>query len=165
VSAALLARPSAAVRISRLITIVLIFVLLGPPIGGVIWLVLTAAGMGHPNTQVELFDGPVFVLFAAIFSYPFGAAPAALAGLAIGIKQAFFGRTTWPMALAIGLIDGTVLLEGLDGVYPSARALNVLPFPEYSAILILTCLVPTMLCWGLVRGPFFTPPSVAGAAP
>jgi hypothetical protein len=165
VSGAVNARPSAATRIGLMIEIVLIFVVVGPPIGGVIILMLTAAGVGHPRDQVELFNGPAFVLFAAIFSYPFGAAPAALAGLAIGIKQAFFGPTTWPMALAIGLIDGTVLLKGLDSVYPRARALNVLPLPEYSAILILTCLVPTMLCWSLVRSQYFAPPSCMDAGP
>ena len=168
-SAAIPARPSPAARIGRLIEIVLIFVVLGPPIGGVVVLILTAAGMGHPHSLVELFNGPFFVLGAAIFSYPFGAAPAALAGFAIGIKQAFFGRTTWPMALAVGLIAGTVFLEGLDTYYPragiQAQVYNSMPFPEFPAILILTCLISTMLCWSLVRGPYFTPPSATDASP
>jgi hypothetical protein len=169
VSAAIRARPSPAARIGRLIEIVLIFVVLGPPIGGFVLFLLTAASTGNPHTLVDLLNVPFFVLGAAIFSYPFGAAPAALAGLAIGIKQAFFGRTTWPMALAVGLIASPVFLEGFYSFYPRlgvrAQGFNALPSPEFSAILILTCLVPTMLCWTLVRSPYFAPPSCTDAAP
>ncbi len=169
-SAALQAKPSAAARIGRLVEIVLIFVVLGPPIGSFVWLMLLTISAGNPGRALtDLPLVPLAVLVFASIGYVYGAVPAALAGLAIGIKQAFFGRTTWPMALAVGLIAGVIFLEGLDVFNPrvvlQTQRFDGSPVSEFPAIAILTCLVPTMLCWSLVRGPYFTPPSIASTAP
>jgi hypothetical protein len=163
VSVAVDTRPSLAARIGRLLEIVLIFVVLGPPIGFFVCLPLLVISAG--NLPSALFA----VLFVMPLSYFYGAGPAALAGAAIGIKQAFFGRTTWSMAFAVGLIAGVVFLKGVDAFNPGAafqaQIFDGAAVPLFPALAILTCLVPTLLCWRLVRSPYFTPPSCMGAAP
>jgi hypothetical protein len=89
-------------------------------------------------------------------SYFFGAGPAAAAGLVIGLAQSFVGRAGWPLALGTGLVVAVVVLErSNDGALPAVSDRSALP--EYSAIMILACLISTLLCWSLVRSWNFTP--------
>jgi hypothetical protein len=172
VSAARSTAPGRAARGRRLIGIVLTFVALGPPIGFfVTWslLVIVARPENASATSTDLLAVPIILLLIMPFAYLYGVVPAALAGLAIGIKQAFFGRTTWPMALGVGLLVGVIFLEGFDiigprGVFRPTRY-DGSPIPELPGILILTCVVPTMLCWALVRNRYFAPTPTAGAVP
>jgi hypothetical protein len=168
VSAAIPARPSAAARIGRLIAIVLVFVLLAPLIGALIWVALVA-GIGlSPDFDVTDPERHWLILLGLIYavptSYYFGAVPAAAAGLVIGVTQAFIGRAGWPLALGTGLVVAVAVLK-------SSHQLTLLgardqsPFPEYPAVMILTCLVPTLICWTLVRGWYFAPPAITDTAP
>jgi hypothetical protein len=166
VSAAIPARPSAAARVGRLIAIVLVFVVLAPLIGALIWVALVA-GIGlspdfdaaDPERHWLILLG---LIYAVTMSYYFGAAPAAAAGLVIGFTQAFIGRAGWPLALGTGLVVAIVVLER-SGQLPSLRAPDQSPFPEYPAVMILTCLLPTLMCWALVRGWYYAPPSTDSA--
>jgi hypothetical protein len=160
--------PSAAARIGRLIAIELVFVVLAPLIGALIWVVLVA-GIGLPPD----LDGSdpdrhwltlLGLIYAVPMGYYFGTAPAAVAGLVIGVTQAFVGRVGWPLALGTALVVAVVALQR-SGQLPLLGAPEQSPFPEYPAIMILTCLVPTMLCWALVRGWYFAPPSSRGTNP
>jgi hypothetical protein len=157
------ARPTLGVRIGRLIEIVLIFVLLGPPIGFLVCLPLLVISTGDPPSA--LFA----VLFVAPLCYLYGTAPAAFAGAAIGIRQAFFGSTRWPMACAVGLIAGGVFLASVDAFDPGpafqAQIFDGFAVPLFPALAMSTCLIPTLVCWRLVRRPFFAPPSCTEAAP
>jgi hypothetical protein len=66
------------------------------------------------------------------------------------------GRAGWPLALGAGLVVGVVVLErSNDGALPAGPDRSA--FPEYSAIMILACLVATLLCWSLVRSWNFAP--------
>jgi len=56
------------------------------------------------DVLLEMALVPFVTLLAAPIGYVYGATPAAVAGLAIGTKQAFFGRTTWPVALGVSLV-------------------------------------------------------------
>ncbi|HEV3374039.1 MAG TPA: hypothetical protein VG145_15955 [Xanthobacteraceae bacterium] len=165
--AALHARPSAAARIGRLVAIVLVFVALAPLIGALMWVALVA-GIGLP-TDFDVADPDrhwltlLGLIYAVPISYYFGTAPAAAAGLVIGTTQAFVGRAGWPLALGTALVVAVAVLER-SGQLPLLGAPDQSPFPEYPAIMILTCLVPTMLCWVLVRGWYFPPPP-RGTAP
>ena len=161
-NAALHVRPSAAARIWRLIAIVLVFVVLAPLIGALIWVALVA-GIGlSPD-----FDGSdpdrhwvtlLGLIYAVPMSYYFGTAPAAAAGLVIGTTQAFFGRAGWPLALGTALVVAVAVLQR-SGQLPLLAAPDQSPFPEYPAIMVLACLVPVMLCWVLVRGWYFPSPA------
>jgi hypothetical protein len=168
VSAGLQTGPSAAARIGRLIAIVLVFVVLAPLLGALIWVALLA-GIGLPP-EWDAADPDrhwltlLGLIYAVPMSYYFGAAPAAAAGLVIGATQAFVGRAGWPLALGTALVVAIAVLER-SGDLDSLRMPGQGLFPEYAAVMILTCLVPTMLCWGLVRGWHFAPPSRRDAAP
>jgi hypothetical protein len=168
VSVAIPARPSTATRIGRLIAIVLVFVVLGPPLGAVIWVALvTGIGMG-PEWEVADPGLSWLTLLALVYAVPmsyfFGAAPAAGAGLLIGITQSFIGRAGWPLALATGLAVAIVVLER-SGQGTLAATPDQSPFPEYPAVMILACLIPTLLCWALVRNWYFASPAATDAAP
>jgi hypothetical protein len=154
--------PSAAARIGRLIAITVVFVVLAPLMGALIWVALVA-GIGAPPD----FDGAdpdhhwltlLGLIYAVPMSYYFGTVPAAVAGLVIGTIQAFVGRVGWPLALGTALVVAVAVLQR-SGQLSLVGAPDRGPFPEYPAIMILTCLVPTMLCWVLVRGWYFAPPA------
>jgi hypothetical protein len=151
-SAALRYSPGLAARVMRAIGVMLVFVAAGSPIGGLAFALLGAATYrSWGSSLLEL------VVDSVAFGYWFGAKPTAVAGLAIGIKQAFFGPTSWWMALGMGLVAGVVLVEELGGDFdldPGHAA--------HHAVLILTCVLAIMLCWRMVRNWHFAP---VGAAP
>jgi hypothetical protein len=166
VSGAAKARPGPAARIGRLIAIVLVFVLLAPPIGALIWVALLV-GIGlPPEWQVTEADRhwatALGLIYAVPMSYYFGAAPAAAGGLVIGFWQSFVGRAGWPLALGTALVVAIAVLDrsgqGLLLATPGEG-----PFPEYPAVAILACLIPILLCWGLVRSWYVAPATPAGA--
>jgi hypothetical protein len=166
VSAAIQARPSPAARIGRLLAIVLVFVVLAPLIGAVIWVALVA-GIGlPPEWDVSDPDRHWLTLLGLIYavpmSYYFGAAPAAVGGLVIGFWQTFIGRSGWPLALGTSLVVATLVLER-SGQGPSAATPDQNPFPEFPAVMILACLVATLMCWALVRNWYFASPSTEAA--
>jgi hypothetical protein len=168
VSAVLQARPSAAARIGRLIAIVLVFVMLAPLIGALIWVALVAGIGVPPEWEVTGADRHwvtvLGLIYAVPMSYYFGAAPAAAGGLVIGFWQFFVGRAGWPLALGTGLVVAIMVLDR-SGQGAFVAAPDQSPFPEYPAVMILACLIPTLLCWGLVRNWYVAPALPRGAAP
>ena len=69
-SAAIPARPSPAARVGRLIAVVLVFVVLGPPIGAVIWVtLLTGIGM-PPEWDVAGGDLHWLTLLGLVYAVP-----------------------------------------------------------------------------------------------
>ena len=93
----------------------LVFVLLAPLIGALIWVALVA-GIGLPPewevTEADRHWVTVLgLIYAVPMSYYFGAAPAAVGGLVIGFWQSFVGRAGWPLALGTGLVVAIVVLE------------------------------------------------------
>jgi hypothetical protein len=156
-SAAVPARPSLGARVWRAFGIVLVFVAAGSPIGGLVFTLLGAATYGNWGKFDPVYEltqaSPLDLLLESIFfGYWFGAGSTAVAGLAIGIKQAFFGPTTWWMALGMGFVAGVVLVENLEGGFDFDRD-HAGPY----AVLILTCVVTIMLCWRMVRNWYFAP--------
>jgi hypothetical protein len=168
VSAALPARPGPVARIGRIIAIMLVFVLLAPPLGALIWVALLV-GIGLPPewdaTEVDRhWVTALGLIYAVPMSYYFGAAPAAAGGLVIGFWQSFVGRAGWPLALGTGLVVAIAVLDRSgQGAFMATPDQN--PFPEYPAMVILACLVPVLLCWGLVRGWYVAPALPPGTAP
>jgi hypothetical protein len=154
--------PSLAARLGRLIAVVLVFVVLGPPLGAVIWIGVLA-GLSIPPDWDGAEPGFTWftllgLIYAVPMSYFFGTAPAAAAGLVIGLVQSFIGRAGWPLALGTGLVVAVAVIER-SGQGTLAATADRSPFPEYPAVMILACLVSTMLCWVLVRSWYFAPPS------
>jgi hypothetical protein len=155
------AGPGAAARVGRLVAVVLVFVVLGPPVGAAIWVALLAGLSIPPDWDAAEPGFRWFTLLGLIYavpmSYYFGAGPAAAAGLVIGAVQSFIGRAGWPLALGTGLVVGVVVLER-SGQGPFAGAPPEGSFPEYSATMILAGLLATLLCWTLVRNWYVAPP-------
>jgi hypothetical protein len=168
VSAAMKARPGPVARIGRVIAIVLVFVALAPPLGALIWVALLV-GTGLPPeweaTEVDRhWVTALGLIYAVPMSYYFGAAPAAAGGLVIGFWQSFVGRAGWPLALGTGLVVAIAVLDR-SGQGALVATPGESPFPEYPAVVILACLIPILLCWGLVRGWYVAPTLPTGAAP
>ncbi len=149
-SAALRRSPGIAGRIGRIIAIVLVFVVVGPLVGGPAFMLLmrVAAAFGVLGPLRPEFLAPPSEVFLTgiLFGYVFGAGPVAVAGLAIGIKQAFFGPTSWWMALAAAFLTSVILIESL---------VDDLASSNFFAVLILSCVVSVLMCWMMVRDWYF----------
>ena len=89
-SAAAIANPR---RVWRVVAIMWIFIIVGPPVGTMFFMLLTALlGMGK---GADLAGLSWVALLALIYGLPFGYFigiwPAAATGLAVGIRQVYFG--------------------------------------------------------------------------
>ena len=141
--------------------IVWLFAVVGPPVGGVTWVVtvwtvnfgaLVASGHANLEAIAKLLQTFLVVLIFAIpMSYRIGILPALLAGVIIGTAQIRYGRLPWPVVLLIGAAGGLafqfsvrlLLLLAFDPKVPTSLFPVVLNF--------VTCTVSTFVCWGLVK--------------
>jgi hypothetical protein len=154
---------SFAKRLLRVIAVVLVFVLIGPPVGALILLLTVAAfNMADPDLAGLSWVAIFALLYGVPVSYLFGALPAATAGLLVGLWQNFVGRPSWLLALGVGLIVGVGYLYGAGHPPPDASA-KEFEFWEYPPIFVLSCVGPTMLCWLIVRNWFQPGPSAVSA--
>ncbi len=150
--AADVAEPTLGKRLRCVAAVVTIFVVFGPPVGALTFMLSVAVvGMGAKVDLIGLsWIGLFALIYAAPLSYFVGAGPAAVGGLIFGIRQAFFGLVRWPMAalIGIGLGVGFLLMSGQS--LPSM--LTDSEQPEHVPVMVITCLVATMACWAIVRG-------------
>jgi hypothetical protein len=146
-----------ATRLLRVVLIGLIFALVGPLIGGVtVIMMLAAVSMGPGASPADLMTALLFSLIYGIaFAYLLGIVPAALVGLILGIRQVFFGRVSWGEALGLGLVAGMIFMILIARSPSPDTAPSVLVQP----ILVLACVIPTMVCWAIVRSWFVKPPA------
>ena len=127
---------------SSLLTL-LVFALLGPPVGAIVFLV-TAVGIGMPVGDASgLGWVAVFaMIYAAPLSYVFGILPALAAGIAIAWRARATGRAGWVFVIATGLVVGLAMAVVTGGAASaSARAAKPSAIP-----LILASLVATVVC-------------------
>ena len=139
-------------RVMRALAILIVFVIVGPPVGALVFfLTIALFGMGQ---QVDLAGLGWIGLFAVIYGVPFsyliGIGPAAVAGLVIGIRDAFFRTATWAFAILTGLGVGVGLLvmSGQQLIPPTESGTE---YPISNPVLIITCFLSTMFCWFIVR--------------
>jgi hypothetical protein len=151
-------------RIGRMFAILLTFILVGPPIGAMMFMLVVALiGMGERADLAGLTWVALFSLIYAIpFGYLIGVGPAAAAGLLVGIRQAFFGRMRWYFAAATGILVGIGFQVGTgQRVLPSGD--DVAAMRLQGPIMIATCLVATLFCWAIVRNWYHAPNSGTAA--
>lgn len=156
--------PSLGRRLRCVLAVVLIFVLIGPPVGALAFMLSIALiAMGSNVDLIGLsWIGLFALIYAAPLSYFIGAAPAAAGGLVFGIRQAFFGPVAWPLAVMIGVGLGLGVLV-MSGRSPP-RMLTDTEQPEYVPVMVMTCLAATMACWAIVRGWHLPPRAAKGKA-
>jgi hypothetical protein len=150
--AAMPAEPSLGQRLRCLLAIVMVFVVIGPPVGALAFMLSIAViGMGAKVDLVGLsWIGLFALIYAAPLSYFIGAGPAAAGGLVFGLRQAFFGPVNWLVAALIGIGLGVGFLVMSGHSLPSM--LTDTEQPEYVPVMVVTCLAATMACWAIVRG-------------
>jgi hypothetical protein len=145
--------PGWGARLRRVATIMLVFVVVGPPIGEMAFILSTT--LIDIRTNGDLAGIPWAVFFALIYaavpvSYLIGIGPAAVVGLFVGIRQAFFGAIGWPFVLAIGLGAGMMLKVVAGQPLLPASGEDTTHFAEL-AVIAATCLSSTFVCWAIVR--------------
>jgi len=121
---------------------VLVFVLLGPLIGGIVTIVgLVAFGMDLAKPGDAGMVIAAMMLYGLWMAYPIGALPAVIVGAVIAFSDAFWRETTFSFAVMLGLAAGV----GWALMFGKAEQ-------ELLRILVLvSCLVATVLCWKATR--------------
>jgi hypothetical protein len=119
----------------KLAAILLIFVTIGPVVGTIVLGLLMALSAG----SVAAVAATVFLGLVSGISHLIGAIPAAIAGLAVGVKQVSFGGTGWRFALVTGMLVGLTPLT----VGRPATIRDLVGF------MIITTLA-TLACWSIV---------------
>ncbi len=156
--------------VRRVAGIVLIFMLVGPPVGGFVFLVgrwiavallqTTRASGGWLEAIAYALVGVLASAFAAIaaapYSYMYGIVPAAVAGLVIGILRLQYGRLNTLIVLFVGGGIGTtssLVLSRLIGVTNSP--INLLALSGFSVteylLYAFSCVIATLACWRFAR--------------
>lgn len=130
-------------RLPSVVKTLLCFVLVGPPLGTLIFAatfaLLAAGSLGQVSDAGSLF------MFLALYGVPvgywIGLPSAAVAGAAIGLWQAYRGRLGLAGATAIGACvgAGTVLIA-------KAQAQPIAALP-----LLVASIASTLVCWRLIR--------------
>jgi len=151
-------------RLVRLTATTLVFALLGPAIGGFSLIAMTAAISLEITANIS--DLPAMALFGMIYGaaigYLMGIIPAVSVGLIVALWQEYIGRVTWAVALGIGTAVGLAFLYVI--AYGHPPNVDARDFPQVHVTLVLTCVIPTMICWLVVRTQFFRPPANGTAA-
>lgn len=145
-------KPSLKSRFMRALAILIVFVLIGPPVGALVFFL--TIGLFSMGQNLDLAGLGWIGLFALIYGVPFsyliGIGPAAVAGLVIGIRDAFFRTATLAFAILTGLGVGAGLLV-MSGQQLIPPIVNGTEYPISNSVLLLTCFLSTIFCWFIVR--------------
>jgi hypothetical protein len=138
----------------RVLRAMALFAIAGPAFG----IVTLVGGTLLANAwRASLFDVmSMFVkaLTGLPFAYLLGAVPAAVAGLLVGLCKEWMGRAPWWSALAIGIVVGVAFTHFLERPPASSPAPRAPVDHGFRLLLVVTNVVPTMLCWWIVRNWF-----------
>jgi hypothetical protein len=148
--------PTLRARLRRLAAIVLVFVVVGPPVGLMVFLLLTMLLTPGMDFLGLIVVGWVAMAYAVPLIAWFGVLTA-VAGLLVGIRQAFYGAITWPFAVAGGIALGVgSLLPGVG--YRLWSGQPILPPSGVDMMLVgivATYLSVTLVCWAIVQNWYF----------
>ncbi len=126
--------------------VVLIFLLVGPPVGAVVFLAMVSIWVGKgsdPGAVASVFA--FLTLYGIIFSWFIGGLPAVLTGLFFAIWQTFIGATRWTLAAVVGLV------AGLSLVVVAGDLARDIGDPPMQPLYLVTCFAATMACWLMAR--------------
>jgi hypothetical protein len=134
-------------RLKRFLKGFVVFLVLGPPIG--LWTYSTCYLLFFtPVSGLDLVEKLVLGGIIGIpFSYAFGHIPAALAGLVIALLQVLYRSfgilEVGLIGLAIGISFALIVDRRPDDYLSYGLA--------YTAVKAVTCVVPTIVCWLVIR--------------
>jgi hypothetical protein len=144
------ARPAGSDKALILFKVIACFALLGPPLGALTFFGLLGLSLGQ-----EFLDGfgvlGAFSIFGLPLFYFVGGMPAALIGALVGFWQAFRGPVSWTGAAALGLACGAAIAGSGRWVVEGLGHADL-------ALVLLTCLIPTLICWYVTRNAAIRPP-------
>lgn len=130
--------------------IIRVFLFLAPPIGWLVYSTGMVVGEALKGDWLgTLGTGLLVILIGLPFSYVFGAIPAAISALTMVFGSTLLEAEPGPIfatlaGLSCGLIFAVVFHRDADAAVLGIRA--------YFALKVLTCLVPTLICWWLTCG-------------
>jgi hypothetical protein len=144
--------PSVGQQICRVLAIVLVFALIGPPAGAFFFLMMTALiGMGgNADLAGMTWIGFFALIYGIPFGYLIGIVPAILAGLLIGVPQVFYRQTPWWFAVVAGALTGIAFQIG-TGQPLIPQGDDIVKLYGHGPAMIVTCIVSTLICWLVVR--------------
>ena len=123
---------------------ILVFALLGPPIGSLVICLGSAVINPLPSPLSLALGNLVFLMVTAIpFSYVIGIVPALLVGTLTAIGENISQRFGFVHVVLLGLICGFIFAALFDRHGRSDLG--------YAVVKMLTCLVPTIGCWRISR--------------
>jgi hypothetical protein len=138
---------------ARVIAIVGLFALIGPPVG---LITFVTGQMLRTSNLTNLTLGGLWQIILAIasvlpYAYFLGIVPATAAGVLVGICKQATGRAPWWIALTVGIVVGLAFLWFIERRPPSSQAPPETPQLGFRLVIILVNVVPTMLCSWIVR--------------
>ncbi len=120
----------------------LVFLLVGPPVGGLVVMAALSLQVSRSDLEGGLWVFLFLVLWGWWFSYVWGAVPALASGLAIWAWRMWRGPASALVAGATGLAVGVVWAFGfMDLYHEEAEVL--------AGAVVVAGVVSTMLCWWL----------------
>jgi hypothetical protein len=166
--------PSWGEKFSRLAGVVMIFALLGPPIGwfAIVVSALFAEFLGFSSHSEPSASGVFFALWVGILpSYIFGLIPAVISGVAVGVGRMVLHSFGLFHAIVVGIAIGLVIawkpslfltiFESFpggrqlgpsgNGIVEQTHTKSLAKYATAAGPLILICLVPTVACWFVTR--------------
>jgi len=151
-------QPTAGDRILIIFQVVACFAIIGPPLGALTFIGLLWASATLHQTAYhgqDMMHG--FGMMAAMglpMGYVIGGLPATITGAGFAVWQAFRGRVRFGFASGMGL--ACALGIAASGLWPMSN--GAFPNRDEFALLLLTCLVPTLICWSITRNAAVAPP-------
>lgn len=139
----------------RLLAIVAVFALLGPPIGGLVLSASLASLAAAPKLAASdwLEAGRTFLtltLFGSTFglaiAYAVGILPAAAVGLAVAIWERRNGLLSWRVAIAAALVPWLFIASRAGEIGASDEGTQVA-----QVVILVAHLAAAMACWWLAR--------------
>jgi hypothetical protein len=140
--------PSLGTRSLQVLACVMVYIVVGPVVGTITIAILKGLTDGSLYGLAQI-PGSILLGLVTGTSHAIGGIPAAIAGLLVGIKQAFGGGAGWRFAICIGVLVGIPLAF----LFPVAMLGVAKVLGEFCIVTTLA----TLACWRITRSWFDGP--------